>query len=141
MEAMTLKQANEFFSALRKMADLSDYGQLVALTDAVVESGKAGPGGEYEDLFLILADLIEAHDKRDFQVPDASPEAVLRFLMEQHGITQSQLPEVGNQSVVSLILSGKRELNVRQIGGLCERFGVSADAFVLRSKAGAPVAA
>jgi HTH-type transcriptional regulator/antitoxin HigA len=37
------------------------------------------------------------------------------------------LPEVNCQSVLSEILSGKRKLNVRQIGALATRFKVPAD--------------
>jgi HTH-type transcriptional regulator/antitoxin HigA len=54
----------------------------------------------------------------------------LRFLMEEHGLRQSDLPEVGSQGVVSEILEGKRELNVRQIRALSRRFGVSPSVFV-----------
>ena len=47
-----------------------------------------------------------------------------------HGLTQAQVPEVGNQSVVSQVLAGKRQLNTRQIARLCARFGVGAGAFI-----------
>ncbi|MBP9500705.1 MAG: hypothetical protein KBF17_00945, partial [Candidatus Promineofilum sp.] len=52
-------------------------------------------------------------------------DAVLAYLMEEHGLRQSDLPEVGSQGVVSEVLSGKRELNGRQIKELAARFGVS----------------
>ena len=55
---------------------------------------------------------------------------VLRSLMDEHELTQSELPEVGSQGVVSEILGGRRELNVRQIRALCDRVGVSPSAFV-----------
>jgi transcriptional regulator with XRE-family HTH domain len=45
--------------------------------------------------------------------------------MEEHGLTQSDLPEIGSQDVLSEILRGKRELNVRQIRALATRFHVS----------------
>jgi HTH-type transcriptional regulator / antitoxin HigA len=54
----------------------------------------------------------------------------LKFLMEQHSLRQSDLPEIGSQGVVSEILTGKRELNIRQIRALSERFGVSPVTFV-----------
>jgi HTH-type transcriptional regulator/antitoxin HigA len=53
--------------------------------------------------------------------------------MEEHGLKQSDLPEVGNQSVVSQILSGARELNVRQINALAKRFNVPAGVFFERT--------
>jgi len=40
------------------------------------------------------------------------------------------LPEVGSQGVVSEVLSGKRELNVRQIRALAKRFHVSPAVFM-----------
>ena len=132
---MNLDNVNKSFTAFRAAAGLGDYDSLVSLMDAVVESGQAGPGGVYEGLFLTLADLIEAHDKRDFPIPDATPAQAVRFLMEQYGLTQGQLPEIGNQSVVSQVLAGHRQLNVRQISRLCQRFGVEASLFIARDTA------
>jgi HTH-type transcriptional regulator/antitoxin HigA len=54
---------------------------------------------------------------------------VLRFLMDQHGLKQSQLPEIGRQSVVSEILAGKRSLTVDHIRNLSARFGINPNAF------------
>ena len=50
--------------------------------------------------------------------------------MDEHELTQSDLPEVGSQGVVSEILNGKRELNVRQVRALARKFKVSPAAFV-----------
>lgn len=55
---------------------------------------------------------------------------MLRFLMEEHDLAQSDLSEVGSQGIVSEILNGKRELNVRQIRALAKRFHVSPAAFI-----------
>ena len=77
-----------------------------------------------------LGTLIEAYEEEHHAIPDANGAEVLRFIMDEHGLTQSELPEVGSQGVVSEILNGKRELNVRQIRALAKRFNVSASAFV-----------
>ena len=54
----------------------------------------------------------------------------LAFLMEQGGLKQSDLSkELGGQSVVSSILSGRRFLNLKQIKALAKRFGVSPAVF------------
>jgi HTH-type transcriptional regulator/antitoxin HigA len=50
--------------------------------------------------------------------------------MEEHGLTQSDLPEIGSQGVVSEILNGKRERNVRHIRALARRFRVSPAVFI-----------
>jgi HTH-type transcriptional regulator/antitoxin HigA len=50
--------------------------------------------------------------------------------MEEHKLARSDLPEIGSQGVLSEILSGKRDLNVRQIAQLAARFGVSPTLFI-----------
>lgn len=54
---------------------------------------------------------------------------MLAYLMQEHGLTQAELPEIGSQGVVSEILAGRRELNVRQIRALADRFHVSPAVF------------
>lgn len=49
--------------------------------------------------------------------------------MEAHGLKQSDLPEVGAQSVVSDMLAGKRKLNLRQVRALAKRFSVPMEVF------------
>jgi HTH-type transcriptional regulator/antitoxin HigA len=51
--------------------------------------------------------------------------------MELHELNQSDLAnEIGSQGVVSEILNGKRELNVRQIKALARRFHVDPSTFI-----------
>lgn len=108
----------------RKMVELADM-----LSD-VIGSSRKHP---LLDLFELVSELIRAYDLEHFDVPDAKPQALLSFLMEQHNLKQSNLPEVGNQSVVSQILSGARQLNVRQINSLAKRFKVPAGVFFERA--------
>jgi len=73
-----------------------------------------------------LTVLIEAYDREHHSLPEASAVDVIRFLTEQHGLTQKDLPKIGSQGVVSEVLAGRRELNVRQIRAFAARFGVDA---------------
>jgi HTH-type transcriptional regulator / antitoxin HigA len=77
-----------------------------------------------------LATLIHAYEEKNFPMPAASGVEVLLYLMEEHGLHQTDLPEVGSQGVISEILNGKRELNVRQIRELAQRFHVSPAVFI-----------
>ena len=81
-------------------------------------------------MFDTLGTLIHAYEEEHFPIPESTGVDVLRFLMDEHGLTQSDLPEVGSQGVVSEVLNGKRELNVRQIRSLAGKFKVSPAAFV-----------
>jgi HTH-type transcriptional regulator/antitoxin HigA len=77
-----------------------------------------------------LGTLIHAYEEKHHPMPDASGAEMLRFFLEEHGLTQSDLPEVGSQGVVSEILNGDRELNVRQIRALAKRFHVAPAVFI-----------
>ena len=77
-----------------------------------------------------LSTLIHAYEEEHYPIPEASGVDILRFLMEEHELTQSDLPEIGSQGVVSEILNHKRELNVRQVRALAKRFNVSSAVFV-----------
>lgn len=73
----------------------------------------------------IVGDLIEDYETQHHRLADTTGIDALKFLMQQHGLKQGDLTEIGSQGVVSEILSGKRELNIRQIQALGERFAVS----------------
>ena len=77
-----------------------------------------------------LGTLIHAYEEANYQFPPASGFEVLGYLMEEHGLRQSDLPKIGSQGVVSEILNGKRELNVRQIRELAKLFNVSPAVFL-----------
>ena len=77
-----------------------------------------------------LGTLMHAYEEQHHPMPECRGGDVLRFLMEEHGLTQSDLPEVGSQGVISDILRGKRALNVRQIRVLAKRFQVSPAVFI-----------
>ncbi len=82
------------------------------------------------ELVDLLTVLIENFEDQHYSLPKASPLAVLEFLMEQHGLKQKDLVDVfGTPSVVSEVLSGKRELNKDHIKRLSKRFHVSPDLF------------
>ena len=77
-----------------------------------------------------LGTLVDAYEREQVRELPSSPVAVLPLLMDEQGLNQSDLPEVGSQGVVSEILRGGRQINVRQVRALSERFGVSPAAFI-----------
>ena len=78
----------------------------------------------------LLTLLIERYEQENYKVPKASPADVLRFLLERHGLRQRDVAaELGGESVVSEVLSGKRKLNTAQIEQLSRRFRVSPAVF------------
>jgi len=78
----------------------------------------------------LLTVLIERYEEEHFPIPNASPADVLKFLLESHELKQRDIAyELGGESVVSEVLSGKRKLNASHIELLSKRFHVSPAVF------------
>ena len=111
--------------------DEAHYEQLMGVVEALMKDVPMLESGPMSRLVDLVADRIREYEDQAHPWPDTStPATRLAFLMEQHGLRQSDLPELGAQSVVSAVLSGKRNLNLRQVQALAERFGVAMDALV-----------
>lgn len=106
------------------------YRRLVAALDAVIDAGGADESHALARLADYLGDLVAEYEAAHAPLREMPARDFLRELMKQHGLSQKDLPEIGAQSVVSAVLSGKRQLNVRQIGRLSARFGLPAEAFM-----------
>lgn len=118
------------FASHAQAKNEADYDALVAGLDELLSLIGENEDSPLMSLVDILSDWIETYDHEHRPMPVASGVDVLRYMMREHNLTQSDLPGVGAQSVVSEILSGKRQLNVRQIRWLAERFGVSVETFI-----------
>ncbi len=117
MNAEAINNEADYDRAVEQMNDLID----------LVGTDETHPMYDYLDT---LGTLIHAYEETHMPMPSASGAEALRYLMEEHGLRQSDLPEIGSQGVVSEILNGKRELNVRQIRALADRFGVDTAVFI-----------
>jgi HTH-type transcriptional regulator/antitoxin HigA len=84
------------------------------------------------ELYLkTLSGLVHHYEKSQLKATYVSGAEMLAYLMELKGLNQSDLSkDLGGQSVVSKILRGERELNLRQIKALAKRFKVSPDVFI-----------
>lgn len=107
-----------------------EYDASVARLNALVDEIGDNPKDPRYRQIETLSVLIEAYDKEHHELPDASGVEVVQFLMEQHGLKQGDLPEIGSQGVVSEVLAGRRNLNLRQVEALAARFGVDPGVFL-----------
>lgn len=107
-----------------------DYNNLVNLLDRLIDEVGNNESHPLSSLMETIGSLIEAYESQNYLDIEGDPINVLKALMEEHGLKQSDLPEIGSQGVVSEIISGKRQLNVRQLKLLSERFKVSPVVFV-----------
>jgi HTH-type transcriptional regulator/antitoxin HigA len=103
---------------------------MIKILESLLDEAGADESHPIMGLIDIVADLIDDYESELHPLPPTNGVDALKFLMEQHDLKQTDLHEIGSQGVVSEILTGKRELNLRQVRALSERFGVSAATFL-----------
>jgi len=136
MSAPFIRETHAAYRRLRRFIPLGvlrsekDYRKAVAILDDILDEIGQDEAHPLADLAEALALFIHAYEEFHAKIPEATGPEVLKSLMETHGLTQSDLPEIRSQGVVSEILSGERELNIRQIRRLARRFGVSPAVFI-----------
>jgi HTH-type transcriptional regulator / antitoxin HigA len=96
-----------------------------------LEHGRETLTPEERDLADVLTLLIEGFEEKHYKLPRASPLETISLLMD-HGSAQPQAKRsgvFGTPSIVSEVMSGKRDLNKDHIARLSERFHVSPELF------------
>jgi HTH-type transcriptional regulator / antitoxin HigA len=91
---------------------------------------KAHRTAEEMETAKLLVVLIADYEAKQFTIEKASGVEVLKELMDANGLRQKDLAEdLGGESIVSLILKEKRQLNRQQMEKLSQRFHVSPAVF------------
>ena len=136
MAVSQMKEVAQEYRRLRAVVPLGtlrtkkDYARATAMLDEILDEIGEDEKHPLAELADALGVFVEKYETEHVRISEARPAGVLRFLMQQHGLRQSDLPEIGSQGVVSEVLADKRELNARQIRRLARRFGVSPAVFV-----------
>ncbi|WP_040508601.1 helix-turn-helix domain-containing protein [Leptospira wolffii] len=106
------------------------YKRLLKALDELIDEVGNSEKHPLAPLMETVGNLVEEYEKENFTSIDSDPVEVLKYLMEENGLTQKDMAELGSQGVVSEILNGKRELNIRQIKALGKKFKVSPAVFI-----------
>ncbi|TGN09663.1 type II toxin-antitoxin system HigA family antitoxin [Leptospira ilyithenensis] len=106
------------------------YKKLLKVLDELIDEVGNNEKHSLAPLLETVGNLIEEYENDHFIQPNNQPLDVLKFLMKENQFSQKDLAELGSQGVVSEILNGKRELNVRQIKALALKFKVSPSVFI-----------
>lgn len=107
-----------------------DYAQASATIAALLDEVGDNENHPLAEVLDYLADQVKAYEDENFQIPQAQPSEVLRFLMEQHGLKQDDLGDCAPQNRISDMLSGKRAISKEIAKRLAQRFHVRADVFL-----------
>jgi len=108
----------------------TEYNNIVSMLDNLIDEVGENEVHPLSSLMESLGNLIETYENKNTTTLSSNPIESLRFLMEEHNLKQSELPEIGSQGVVSEILKGTRNLNIRQIKKLSSKFNISPLVFI-----------
>jgi HTH-type transcriptional regulator / antitoxin HigA len=129
-----IKKAVKVWPAVSKVVSTihteRQYNRAVKMLDYLIDEVNKKNDPVKESLIDTLGTLIKDYEDRNIEEPKGDPIEALKFLLEEHGLTQNDLKEIGSQGVVSEILNKKRKLNLRQVVALSKRFSVSPSVFI-----------
>ncbi len=117
-------------SHLFSVSSEKEYDSAVDLMNSLIDEIGTDERHPLYEFLDTLGTVIHAYEEKNCPVPDCDGVEVLCFFMDEHGLTPSDLPEIGSEKTVSEIISGRRELSARHIRALAERFHVSPAVFV-----------
>lgn len=134
MGAFDLQQIKDHCAALQKALPLSikneaQYEQVIEMLNQLLDAGGADESHPLALAVRQLGEVIALYEALHHPLPELPPNELLRYLMAERGMRQSDLTELGSQGVVSEILSGRRQLNARQIAALARRFELPESVF------------
>ena len=107
----------------------SDYHSQLELLEELISLPRPKRDLHTKKLIKLLTNNLEVYECRVNPSNKARAVDVLLFLMDQHELTQADLPEIGSQSLVSKIINGERKLTAEHIRKLSKRFHVSPAVF------------
>ena len=106
--------------------------QALAIVERFMRRGENNLSPEEQKLCTLYIRLIEDYEEKAY--PEigaaATPAMVLKSLMEEHGLKQTDLGDIIPQTTISQVLSGKRSISKAQAKKLSQRFNLSVEAFI-----------
>lgn len=107
-----------------------DYDRAVTLMNELVDRVGDDESHPLASLLAIVGELLEDYDRDHFAIAAAEPREVLRFLMTQHGLKQTDLADIIAQPNLSAVLNGHRAISRMVAKRLAARFSVAVDVFI-----------
>ncbi|QWF70860.1 hypothetical protein KEF85_16355 [Methylomonas paludis] len=107
-----------------------DYVQAMATIEVLLDEIGDDEEHPLADVLDFLSDQAKAYEEEHVVIPEAEPQEVLRFLMEQLDLRQDDLQDCAPQGRISDILTGKRSISKDLAKRFAQRFHVRADVFL-----------
>jgi HTH-type transcriptional regulator/antitoxin HigA len=108
----------------------AEYDRAVTLLDELIDEVGEDEEHQLASLMETLGTLIEKYEDTHLSEPTGDPISSLKEFIADHNLNPVDLPELGDETTVTKILQGQRELTLPQIRALARRFGVTPAVFV-----------
>lgn len=107
-----------------------EYDASIERLNALIDEVGTNEQHPLYTLLDALGTLIQAYEHQHHPIPDCSGGEMMAYLMEEHGLSATDLSDIDSQQAIADIISGKQSLTVQQIRKLAEQFHVSPAVFV-----------
>ncbi len=108
-----------------------EYRRMLARFERLMDKDDASISPEEGRLLKLLAMLLEEYEDRNIPLPRFRPDKMLRHLLAEKGLRQSDLsPVIGSKSRVSEIITGNRSISKSQAKKLAAFFHVPVELFI-----------
>ena len=107
-----------------------EYDRAVERLNALIDEIGTNEEHPLYNLLETLGTLIEVYESEQYPIPNCRGSEILGYLMEEHGLTVFDLPEIGKPEIIEDILNKNQELTFHQIQNLAKRFNVSNQVFM-----------
>jgi HTH-type transcriptional regulator / antitoxin HigA len=106
-----------------------EHGRAIEVVNSLLDRPSRTP--DEEDYLDVIGLIIADYEDSIYEHPGFTSVERLRYLMEEHGLTQAELSRRTGVAVTSLsdILNGKRQISPRVRAKFAECFGVAASFF------------
>lgn len=115
---------------LKPITSKAGYEVAVGHLNRLLDAGGASQAHPLAGLVEALGEMIHAYEKRQQPMPEAEPRELLRYLMDERGITQSDFSAIASQGTISEILSGRRGISKALAKKFAAKFQVSVAVFL-----------
>jgi HTH-type transcriptional regulator / antitoxin HigA len=111
---------------IKSEADLDATQKVI---DSLIDKGNFS--SEERDYLSVLGSLVSEYEQKYHPIPDISGVELLKVLIREQRLRQKDLVSIfRNESIISDVLNGKRNLTIGHIKGLATFFKVPASVFL-----------
>lgn len=105
-----------------------DYEEALMRIEELFNAKANTPDG---DLLDVLVTLVEAYERKQFEIAPPDPIEAIKFRMDQLGLKQSDIAEViGGKNRASEILNRKRDLTAKMMRDLHKKYNIPAQSLL-----------